>query len=310
LRTLAFDLGGTRLKAGLVDSISGEVEHFGVANVAGADAETALNRMAELADNLATMDAEALEAVGLAVPGLVAPPGRVVALPGKLAGIIGRDLSTELSTRYELPALVVNDAVAYGVGESTYGAARGHDRAVVVTIGTGVGVSVIQDGMPITTGMLGGGVLGGQIPIADDPDGPTDTSGRRGTIEARCRAQRLVDLALGVRGAPSAVPDIYDAAGRGDPTALGAIDTYREDLARALVALGHAHTPSVIVVGGGPMHPDSPVFEGLEGLVNDALWPGYRTIVVPARLDDHAALLGLARLCERNASRSSTGASS
>lgn len=99
MRTLAFDLGGTRLKAGLVDSISGEVEHFGVANVAGADAETALNRMAELADNLATMDAEALEAVGLAVPGLVAPPGRVVALPGKLAGIIGRDLSTELSTR-------------------------------------------------------------------------------------------------------------------------------------------------------------------------------------------------------------------
>jgi len=307
VRILAFDLGGTRLKAGLVDSFNGDVERFRVVDVAGVDAERAFDRIAELGNDLTSSAAGDLEAVGLAVPGLVEPPGRIVALPGKLAGIIGRDLSATLSASFDLRAVVANDAVAYGVGEAVYGAARDHDRAVIVTIGTGVGVCVLQDGMPITTGTLGGGILGGQIPIDDDPGGPTDTNGRRGTIEARCRAQRLIDLACAPDAAPRTVADVYDAAGRGEPTALRAIDIYRQDLVRALVALGHAHTPAVIAIGGGPMHSDSPIFPGLERLVNEALWPGYRTSVVPARLDDHAALLGLARLCEGSASQPPTG---
>jgi len=214
----------------------------------------------------------------------------VQALPGKLDGIVGVDLVDWLETRFRAPAVISNDAIAFGMGEATCGAARGHDRAVVVTIGTGIGVSVLQDGRPVTPGPLGGGLLGGQIPIDDGRRGPRDTNGKRGTIEALCAAERIT------RQAPSfgSVPELYEAARVGRAEARHALDAYRRDLARGLAALAHAHTPSILVLGGGPMCPDNPVLPGLAELVNEWLWPGYAVEIARAALGDDAPLLGLA----------------
>lgn len=300
---LGFDLGGTRLKAAVVDVPAGKIADLVVVESAE-DADHALALVDQTGSRL--LGARRCDAVGLAVPGLVEPSGRIVALPGKLAGIVGRNLAGHLRTRFGAPALVVNDAVAYGVGEARDGAGRGHERVVVVTIGTGVGVSVLEGGKPITAGTLGGGILGGQIPIAsgpgvDPPDGPVDTNGKHGTIEALCRARRIRERARAAGGDYDSVREVYAAAAVGEQPALRAIGAYRADLARALVALAHAHAPSMVVVGGGPMAADSPVFDGLAAAVNDALWPGYRVEIAPAVLGDRAALLGLARLAEGGA---------
>ena len=76
MRILAFDLGGTRLKAGLVDSFNGDVEHFRVVDVAGVDAERAFDRIAELGNDLTSSAAGDLEAVGLAWQDLFDGPTR------------------------------------------------------------------------------------------------------------------------------------------------------------------------------------------------------------------------------------------
>lgn len=290
-RILAFDLGGTRLKSGIVERGTGVVASFGVTDSAP-DAETALAKVGAVGDRLRT--GAPVDAVGLCLPGLVADDGRVLALPGKLAGIVGRNVTDWLRERFGLAAIVVNDAIAFGVGEAQDGAARGHDRAVVMTIGTGIGCCVLQDGAPITSGPLGGGLLGGQIPIAPATGGPLDTNGRHGTIEALCAAARIVDHVHAAGGAAASVPDVYAAWRAGDEAARAGIAAYQRDLVRALVALAHAHTPSVIVLGGGPAAQDAPVLVGLEARVNAALWPGYAVTVLPASLGARAALLGLA----------------
>ncbi len=287
---LAFDLGGTRLKAGLVSS-DDDVERMEVAELGAATGDEAVDVVVRTGTALLE-DGEVVAGVGLCVPGLVDDDGRIVDLPGKFPGIVGIDLRARLRAALGAEAVVVNDAIAYGIGEATAGAGAGHERVVVVTIGTGFGVACIERGRPLGRGPLGGGMMGGFIPIGEDSPG-TDTAGGRGTIEAHCRAERIVTEA---GGGYTEIREVYAGYARGEDAARAGVERYRQHLARALAALANAHAPETIVVGGGPAGADAPIFEGLEGAVNERLWEAYRVRVAPAALGDAAALVGLARL--------------
>ncbi|MEO6204884.1 MAG: ROK family protein [Mycobacteriales bacterium] len=282
---LTIDLGGTRVKAALFDR--GAVGDLVVVDH-GADAlEPALQAVDQLIQRLAP---HGVKAVGLCVPGLVDDEGRVVALPGKLEGIVGADLVGWLRARTGGSAIVVNDAIAYGVGA----AAELPGRTVVVTLGTGVGTAVIENGRPLGAGPLGGGLLGGQLPLT--ADGPPDTSGRGGTIEGWCRAARLLAEVRQAGFAAADVPSACDAALAGQPQAVRGVQNYRAWLARAVAALCLAYTPDTVVLGGGPVRPDGLLVDGLAEQVQPYLWPSQHLQVRASEHGDAAALMGLSRL--------------
>lgn len=289
-RVLAVDLGGTRVKVAEVDVTSEPAQVGEVRSVpAPGDLAGALDVLASVISS-APADCQG---IGLAVPGLVRADGVIQALPGKYDGIVGFDLQGWLRTQRDLPAVVLNDAIAYGIGEAVCGAGRGAERVVVVTIGTGFGVTVVDQGRPISTGPLGGGILGGFVPISD-AEGPTDTAGMQGTIEARCRADRIVDYARDAGLEVSDVRGVYAAAASGDERAIAASEVYREWLARGITALAVAHGADRVVVGGGPATADAPWFAGLQELVLPRLWPSHELTVARSELGDSAAALGLA----------------
>lgn len=293
-RLLAFDVGGTRLKAGVVSIDDGTVGMTRVEAIAGLKADDVLASVARIGREL--LAEENCVGVGLCVPGMVDRHRRVISLPGKLRGIVGYDLAAWLATQFSVEPVVVNDAVAYGVGEASFGAGRGYGRVVVLTIGTGVGVAVVQDGHPLTSGAVGGGTFGGHIPISERDDGYTDSNGRPDTIEALCCARRIVDYANEFGEATESVEEVYDALARGRPGAHSGIERYRRHLTRALVAVAHAHAPEAIVLGGGAMTPGNPLTDGLRATVNERLFGSYEVEVEIARLGDVAGLCGLARI--------------
>src|SRR6185312_17320347 len=114
-------------------------------------------------------------------------------------------------------------------------------------------------------------------------------------IEALCAAERLMDAARAAGCGAADVPALLAQWSGGDEAARAAVSTYRTWLEQALVALAHAHTPSVIVVGGGPVS-TSPgwLLDGMTQAVGRRLWQDQRCEVVPAALGDAAALVGLA----------------
>lgn len=285
---LAFDLGGTRLKGGVVDP-DGSVRD--IVAVALGD-RRALDVLLDSARAL--RQRQPCLAAGLAVPGVI-EDGRSVSLPGKLPGIEGVDLESVLREALGIPVAVVNDAQAYAIGEAAAGSARGVHRAVVVTIGTGVGVGVVENGLPLGTGPRGGGTFGSHIPVAGDSDA-ADSNGRHGTIEALCSAPRLLDGAAAVF---TTVEAVVDAARRGDPRAAASVALWRAHLITAIVALSHAHGPDVVVIGGGPLNTDNLLLDGVEDAVNTRLFRGYSVSVRRASLGDAAALLGVALLARR-----------
>lgn len=288
---LAIDLGGTRVKAAVVtDGVPGQVL---VRSHASGQLGPALETV-EAAIGLLLADGP-VDAVGMCVPGLVDDDGCVTSLPGKLAGIVGADLTGWLTARTGAPAVVVNDAVAYGVGV----AADLPGRTVSMTLGTGVGTAVVEDGRPLGRGPLGGGLLGGQLPLTDH--GPTDTAGRHGTVEAWCRADRLL---AEVRDAGCDAADVsaaYDAALTGDAQAVAGLRAYQGWLARGIAALCLAYTPDTVVVGGGPVRADGLLGQGLTEQVLPLLWPGQSVEVRASELGDASPLRGLSVLVDRRA---------
>lgn len=284
---LAIDLGGTRIKACMVEHRTpGEVV---VVEHAGVSLETALTAVGDIIERLA---AAGCGSVGLCVPGVVDEEGRVVALPGKLEGAVGADLVGWLHERTGGSAFVINDAVAAGVGEA-------HDepgRTVVMTIGTGVGTCVIEGGRPLGRGPFGGGLLSGQLPLT--ADGPLDTSDRNGTVEAWCRASRITEEARAAGCDAASVEEVFRAAAAGESAAVRGVASYQGWLARGIAALCLAHAPDVVVVGGGPVRADGFLLDGVQALVDSLLWSGQRVVVRPARLGDAAGLVGLAVLAE------------
>jgi len=293
---VVFDLGGSRIKAGVVEADSGKLVAFQTAIVNG-DFEGALSAIKRLGRELS--DGIDPAGTGLCVPGIVDERGIVISLPGKLDGVEGYDLPGFLSAELVPPAIVVNDAVAYAVGESAFGEGRGMMRVVVMTIGTGVGVTVVEDGRPLGSGTFGAGIFGGQIPISERLEGPEDTSGRSDTIEALCRARRIVDYASDAGGEFESVEEVYAAHRKGDGPAADGIRTYRAHLVRAIVALTHAHAPEAIVIGGGPMVDGNPIIEGIEDEVNERLFGSLEVRVRRAALGDSGALVGLGCLLGR-----------
>ena len=291
---LTFDVGGTRLKAGVVAVNDGSVATSRVEEIGGRKADDVLGSVARIGHDL--LSEVACDGVGLCVPGLVDSEQKVISLPGKLEGMVGYDLVGFLTSEFGGPPIVVNDAVAYGVGEATFGAGKGYSRLVVMTVGTGIGVAVIHDEVPVTTGLLGGGFLGGHIPISERIDGHTDSNRRPDTIEALCCAQRVVDYANQSGAHAGTVREVYEAHSLGHPEALRGIDLYRGHLTRALVAIAHAYAPEAIVIGGGLMTLNNPIIEGIQDSVNERLFGSYEIVVKTARLGDSAALCGLAHL--------------
>jgi len=293
---LAFDIGGTRVKAGIVEA--GAVTGLRV-EPTGATFDEALGVVGRLGDALLAENPAAH--VAACVPGIVDGDGTILALPGKLSGAEGASVRDFLAARFSLPATVCNDAIAYGAGEAVLGAGAGFDRVVVITIGTGIGVTVFEGGRPMGKGPFGGGALGGQVPIAGEEGLYQDTSGRTDTIEAYCRVDRIVDFSRDAGGTATTPRDVFIALRAGNQSAIDGVGRYRQGLTRALVALAHAHAPDILVVGGGPAGPGSPLLDGIEGAVNERLFGTYRTRVRLAAGGDSAALLGLGQMAQNAA---------
>jgi glucokinase len=173
----------------------------------------------------------------------------------------------------------INDATAYALGECARGAGRHHQRAVCLTLGTGVGSAFIAGGVPIEHG----------------PDVPTNgwaylLQWQGMPIEETVSRRAIRRAYQDVTSQMLDVHEIANLARRGDPKAAGVLD-------RAMTALGEAIGPwvasfnaTVVVIGGSI----AGSWDLLVDPLTKALRPCTGAAVVPAALGDDAPLIGAA----------------
>lgn len=305
--TMGMDVGGTKVLSGVLDaSMQTLYEHSGATR--GLDSERLLDL---LEDEIGSARKERPEvaAIGLGVPCRM-DYERGVALGAVNLDLADVPLRDEMRRRTGLPVQVDNDANLAALAEQRFGAARGADNVVLLTVGTGIGGGLVLGG-EIYRGRNGAGAeLGHMVVIADGPPCQGNCPGRgcieavaSGTAlerEARAAAEREPDSALGklaASGAEIKGRDVTEAALAGDRVAIETIRLIGHRLGIAMVSLANIFEPDVIVVGGGVIAAGDLLLEpAREQVARHALTPMNATPVVAAELGPRAGMIGAAAL--------------
>jgi glucokinase len=191
-RTLVFDIGGTKLSAGLA-SRQGQITHRQeLPTLASEGRDPILRRIDRLGQAvLAEAGGVDVAAVGAATAGQAdSATGVVVYATPNLPGWSGLDLGARIEGMFGRPAVIENDVKAMGLGELCFGAARGCDEALCLTVGTGIGGAVISGGK-VLHGYAGGAGEIGHFSI-DALNGRACNCGSKGCLETYASTRALL----------------------------------------------------------------------------------------------------------------------
>ena len=308
---VGIDIGGTKVLAGVVD-VDGAVRRTASRTTPGRRVDVALVEEALSAALSEVVGEDRLRAVGLAAAGFVDRAGELVRFAPHLPW---RDapVRATLAARWGVPVVLENDATAAVHAEVTYGAARGAEDVVLVTMGTGIGGGVVVGGQ-VHRGWNGMAGEFGHMQVV--PDGVACECGGRGCWEQYTSGNALVRFAraqLGARptmleemcdGNPDALtgPMITAAAEDGDLVAHEAFGQVGDWLGVGLANLVAAFDPECVVVGGGVSAAGDRLLAPARAALERSLVGGRRREVPPvlaARLGPRAGLVGAADLAAR-----------
>ena len=310
---MGIDLGGTNIKAGVVDDAFRIIGRAKAKTGIPRPAEEVMDAMAECA-KAAAADAgvpwEQIRQVGIGVPGTANEETGVVEYANNLL-FENVPMREYLQKRLHKEIDITNDANAAALGEVLAGAARGASNAVAVTLGTGVGGGIIIDGRLFTGFHYGGAELGHMGIVLG---GRKCTCGRRGCLEAYASATGLI---RSTKEAMEAFPDslmwelarenggnvsgrtAFLAAGRGDAAAQAVVNEYIQHLGYGLASIINILAPEILVIGGGVSNEGENLLRPLVECVRPQLYirtPEKQTRIVLATLGNDAGLIGAAFL--------------
>jgi glucokinase len=305
-QSIGLDVGGSKIAAARVAADGSILAHERTPTPAQ-DSERTLHAMVELARAVMTDD---VEAVGIGAAGLVESATGVLVFAPNLAWR-NIPLVEHVTAALGLPAIADNDATVAAWGEYRFGAGRGHDHLLLVTVGTGIGGGIVTDGR-IDRGAHGFAAEIGHIIV--EPAGPLCGCGNHGCWEqvasghAIQRAGREAaerDPGSGITRLVGGVPARVDgqvvtrAAHDGDETALAILATVGRRLGEGLAGLVNVLDPEVLVIGGGAVSAGDLLLEpARRAFVGAVEAPEFRPPVpiLAAELGNDAGVVGAAAL--------------
>jgi len=243
-----FDLGGTQLKYGLIDS-SGRIVHKDKIPSPGT-LDGLLSAIGDIWRDLKGATPGKVKACGFGFAGFFSLAEQKILSSPNYPSLDNVNIVPSLRRIIDVPFCIDNDANVAAFGEYVYGAGRGAQSLVFLTVGTGIGSGIILDG-ELWHGKCGfAGELGH---ITVNPEGDICNCGNRGCLETEAAAPKIVKRYQALTGIRESVTtrDIYLLAKKGDRAAL-------ESFARSAYYLGiglgiviNFLNPEKILIGGG-----------------------------------------------------------
>ena len=307
---IGIDVGGTKVLGGVVTA-SGEILATARRDTPREGGRALTEAIANVATELAQQFP--VESIGVSAAGFITSDRQTMLATPNISNWNGVNLVNELTEILHKKIVLENDANAAVWGEFKFGAGRGRNDLMMLTLGTGVGGGLILDGA-VFRGAFGIGAELGHIRLI--PDGQLCGCGIRGCLEQYASGSALMRHA---REAIDASPllarnllergdgsieglkgqHITDAARDGDPVAIAAFNTMANYLGAGIASLCAVVDPSCIVLGGGVIDAGElflgPTREAALKLLPFSGKHPYPEIV-PAELGNNAGLVGVADL--------------
>lgn len=304
-RVLAGDIGGTHLRAALVDEDGTIAVRRQAPTPAKATSEEIIAAVTALFREVREASEHTPVALCVAMAGLVdATGGRIISSPN-VAGARNLALGPALQQAVGVGAFVENDASAAALGEYRFGAGRGVRNVLHITLGTGVGGGIVADGH-LYRGEHG---LAGEVGhMIIEPGGPRCNCGSHGCIEAVAsgsafgrRARAIVEAGTSARlremtaGREATSEDLFEAAKAGDRVCEDAIRHGGRLLGLGLGGLVNALDPGRVTLSGGLLAMGEMLLGPMEEAVHSlSFGPATEAVFALSTLGDDAGLLGAA----------------
>ncbi len=307
---IGVDVGGTKVLGGVVDSSGNILRTF--------REETPLEGGNALNQTIAHVITELQKthdtsAVGISAAGLVSSDRSTMLGAPNIKDWDGVNISRALHEICNVSAIVENDANSAAWAERVYGAGKGAENVIMVTVGTGIGGAAIVEGQ-LLRGANGTGAEFGHMRVI--PDGEICGCGIRGCFERYASGTALVirtreaitknpeaakALLSLCGGNPEALigNHITNAAQDGDPLAISALEIAGDWLGAGIATLSMLFDPAIVVIGGGVGDAGElllgPARRGMERLMP---FSGKHPVpeIVLAKLGNDAGLVGAADL--------------
>ncbi len=313
------DLGGTNLRAGIVDPDSGQVSHLlSTPTVARQGHDAVRARMGALIEKTIVasgLSKAKISGIGIGVPGVLdLERGLTLFLPnlsGTWPNIPLRDTIAEYTG---LPVALLNDVRSITFGEWKFGAGRGVETMACFAVGTGIGGGlVINDQLHLGIGGTGG-ELGHQT---INFNGPPCGCGNRGCLEAYASGPAIASMGMKavVQGRTTIIGELVDydlnkitpdtiaqAASQGDEIAQIILQDAGFYIGVAAANVCVSVGPRKIVIAGGVSRIGEPILEPIRRTIQErvTIMPVEQVEVVQAQLGDDAGVIGAALWAANN----------
>lgn len=300
---MVMDLGGTRIKLGLV-------ENGTLLSVVHVDSQSH-NGLAErlpiikmLMDDLLqqhNITAKDIKGAGIAIPGIVdSKQKKILSIDNKFNDAPSLDLGAWINECWQTKLQLENDARAALIGEWQYGKGKGFNDVVLMTIGTGVGSSAVIEGKVLRGKHFQAGCLGGHFTINLHGEkcncgnyGCVEIEGSTWNIERKAKCSNDYEGSALSKENKIDFESIFRCAEDGDLLSINLRDQCVNVWSAAAVNLIHAYDPEVLIIGGGVMASADFIVPYIQHKVDENAWTPWGNVKIAAAENiNTAALLG------------------
>ncbi|MEO3760934.1 ROK family protein [Mycobacterium sp. B14F4] len=291
--TLAIDIGGTKIAAGLVDD-DGTLVHHAKLPTPDGDAESVWAVVDSLVTEALATAGGRVRGVGIASAGPIDLPAGTVS-PINIAEWQHFPIVERVSFAVGAPVRLAGDGLCMALGERWRGAGRGAQFLLGMVVSTGVGGGLVLDGAPYD-GRTGNAGHVGHVVV--DPDGSLCTCGGHGCVETIASGPRMTQWARTQGWSGADARELADAAAAGDAIALRAFERGATAVAAMIASVAAVCDLDRVVIGGGVAKAGALLFDPVrEKLASYAGLDFIRGVqVLPAELGGDAGLVGAAAL--------------
>lgn len=312
-RFIGCDLGGTNLRAAIVDVETGAVLYqSSLPTLAREGHDAVMQRMAGLFEQIiqsAGLRKEDIGGIGIGVPGVLdLDKGETIFLPNLPGTWPHVPLQGTISTLTGLPTTILNDVRSITFGEWCFGAGRGVDTLAVLAIGTGIGGGLIINGQL----HLGIGGTGGELGhITIDYNGPRCGCGNYGCLETYASGPAIAAMGMKAvsQGLTTQIAELCEndlnrvtakliasAAEAGDEIALEIFDNAGFALGVAAGSICAAIGPRRIILAGGVSKAGRLLLEPMGRIMRQRthIMPVEQVEIIQGQLGAHAGVIGAA----------------
>jgi glucokinase len=306
--TIGIDVGGTKIAGALVSEAGEILRNIKVPTPAD-NTDDLVTAVVEMVQEL-TSEQE-VGAVGVAIAGFIdAEQSEVIYSPN--LSLRNEPLKAKLEARLGIDVFVENDANAAGWAEYKFGAGRGSQHMMMITIGTGVGGAIVAKGELFRGGYGIGAELGHTNFIQE---GRPCGCGQNGCLEQYASGNALLAAAkeLASSGTPEGArlselqsevgeltgTEVYKAITESDPGALRLLNELGTNIGKAVASFAAVLDPQMLVIGGGLSVAGELLLAPIrEAYLNHLPARGYRPemTIVAAELINDAGVVGAADL--------------